>query len=128
MTNEPVDHMPRKKWPHLKNGLKQTCPKCGDARLFQKYIVPIEACPSCGQDWRHIRAELAPSWAAMTISAHVVALIYHLFIFDNGWAQWQQTLAAMVIAIIICLIALPPMKGLFMAIAWLNRSEPPQTL
>ena len=120
--------MPIKKWPHLKNGLKQNCPKCGQAGLFRKYIVPIEICPSCGQDWRDIRAELAPSWAAMTISAHIVALVYHLFIFGNGWPYWLQTLSAMILAVIICLAALPPMKGLFMAIIWLGRDDSSETL
>jgi len=113
----------RKKWPHLKSGLKQTCPKCGDAPLFQKYLVPVETCENCSQDWSNIRSELAPAWAAMTISAHIVVLIYHFFIFGSGWPDWLQISVLMGIATAICLAALPPMKGLFMAIVWLNRSD-----
>jgi len=112
-----------KKWPHLKNGLKQCCPKCGNAPLFKAYLKPVDICASCEQDWSKTRAELAPAWAAMTIAAHIVILIYHFFIFGSGWPNWLQISVLMVIATAICLLALPRMKGLFIAIVWLYRTK-----
>lgn len=112
-----------KKWPHIKNGLKTRCARCGNAPLFQAYLKPVEICTSCGQDWRNIRSELAPAWAAMTLSAHIVVPIYHFFIFGSGWPNWMQILFLMVIATAICLAALPHMKGLFMALVWLFRID-----
>ena len=108
----------RKKWPHFKNGLKQSCPRCGDAPLFKAYLIPVDICSSCGQDWSKTRAELAPAWAAMTLAAHIVVLINHVFIFGAGWPQWLQILVLIILAVAICLAALPRMKGLFMAIVW----------
>jgi len=114
---------PRKKWPHLKNGLKQTCPKCGDAPLFKAYLQPVDSCTSCHQDWNKTRAELAPAWAAMTIAAHIVILIYHFFIFGSSWPDWLQISILIALAVIICLATLPRMKGLFMAIIWLTGAD-----
>jgi len=123
MNNDHINQMPRKKWPHIKNGLKETCPKCGDAALFESYLKPVKTCKSCGYDWSKIRAELGPAWAAMTLSAHIVVPIYHFFIFDSGWPNWLQISTLMIIATAICLLALPRMKGLFMGIVWLYRSD-----
>jgi len=122
--NEPsVNHRSHKKWPHIKNGLKQQCPGCGNAPLFKAYLKPVETCTSCGQDWSQIRAELGPAWAAMTLSAHIVIPIYHFFIFGSDWPNWLQVLVLMVIATAICLAALPRMKGLFMALVWYYRTD-----
>lgn len=123
MTDNSRNGRPPKKWPHLKNGLRSHCPRCGNAPLFQAYLKPVETCSSCGQDWRDIRSELAPAWAAMTLSAHIVVPIYHFFIFGSGWPNWAQILFLMLIATAICLVALPRMKGLFMALVWYYRID-----
>ena len=105
-------------WPRLGRGLRGRCPNCGVGKLFRAYLKPVEHCETCRTPWAKIRADLAPAWAAMTISAHVTVLIWHFFLFGTGLADWQVIGALCLIATTICLIALPPMKGLFMAIIW----------
>ena len=123
MTHDPANMNTRKKWPIFKRGLKQTCPNCAEAPLFKSYLKPVDNCAACGTAWKDVRADLAPSWAAMTIAAHIVVMIYHFFLFGSDMAQWLQTSIAMVLAIIICLAVLPPMKGLFMAIIWYHDTK-----
>jgi uncharacterized protein (DUF983 family) len=54
----------------------------------------------------------------MTIAAHVTVLVWHFFFWQADMPNWQLTSILSVIATAICLITLPPMKGLFMAIIW----------
>jgi uncharacterized protein (DUF983 family) len=107
----------------LGRGLRGTCPNCNSARLFRAYLKSVNTCPNCGERWADIRADLAPAWASMTIAAHIVVPIYHFVFFDSGLSTAVQTAALMALAIGICLIALPRMKGLFMAIVWAKGTQ-----
>ena len=105
-------------WPMLLHGMKLRCPRCGDGKLFRAYLTPVEQCSDCGQKWSHVRADLAPAWAAMTLSAQLTVLIWHFFFWGSDMPDWQLITYLCLIATVICLISLPPMKGLFMAIIW----------
>ena len=112
----PPQHEPI--WPRLWRGMKLRCPRCGRGKLFRAYLKPVEHCTACGQKWGDVRADLAPAWAAMTLSAHITVLIWHFFFWGTEMADWQLITCLSVIAAAICLMSLPPMKGLFMAIIW----------
>jgi len=105
-------------WPRLWRGLKLRCPRCGQGKLFRAFLKPVEHCSNCEQRWGDVRADLAPAWAAMTISAHFTVAIWHFLFWGADIPAWQLTSYLCVIGTIIALLALPPMKGLFMAIIW----------
>ena len=105
-------------WPKLWRGMKLRCPRCGDGKLFRSFLKPVEHCSNCGQRWDHIRADLAPAWAGMTISAHITVAIWHFIFWRTDMPSWQLITYLCVIATVIALVSLPPMKGLFMAILW----------
>jgi len=109
--NEPI-------WPKLWRGMRMRCPRCNQGKLFRSYLKPVEHCSNCNQPWAHVRADLAPAWAAMTISAHVTVLIWHFFFWGTNMANWMLLTILCSLATAICLISLPAMKGLFMAIIW----------
>lgn len=105
-------------WPRLWRGMKLRCPRCGRGKLFRSFLKPVKHCSNCDQRWDGVRADLAPAWAAMTISAHLTVAIWHFFFWGKDMPSWQLTASLCVIATVIALLALPPMKGLFMAIIW----------
>lgn len=107
-------------------GILMKCPRCGEGRLFQSYLKPVSQCESCGKNWTNVRADLAPAWAAMTLSAHVIIVVYHFFFFDAPIANWLTTLALVGIAVLMSLLTLPSFKGFFMALVWWNRMEDQQ--
>ncbi len=109
-------------WPRLWRGMKLRCPRCGTGKLFRAYLKPVAQCSNCDKKWEHVRADLAPAWASMTIAAHVTVLVWHVFFWQTDMPNWQLTSILSVIATGICLIALPSMKGLFMAIIWAKRT------
>jgi len=113
---DPVQH--GSVWPRIWRGITLRCPRCGEAKLFRAYLKPVQNCANCGQRWDHIRADLAPAWAAMTLSAHVIVLIWHFFLWGNRFSD-AVTIAILCLgATAICLVTLPSFKGLFMAILW----------
>ena len=105
-------------WPRIWRGMKLRCPRWGEGKLFRSYLKPVENCANCDQRWGHVRADLAPAWAAMTIAAHIVVLIWHFLFWNTDMPNWQLLSILCGLAVAICLIDLPPMKGLFMAIIW----------
>ncbi len=105
-------------WPCMWRGMKLRCPSCGGGKLFRSYLKPVDHCSNCNQRWEHVRADLAPAWAAMTLAAHLTVLIWHFFFWRTEIPSWQLTLILSAIGTLICLISLPMMKGLFMAIVW----------
>ena len=105
-------------WPRLFHGMKLRCPRCGQGKLFRSYLKPVENCANCGQQWGNVRADLAPAWAAMTLAAHVTVAIWHFFFWKTEMPSWQLISILCVVATTVCLITLPMMKGLFMAIIW----------
>lgn len=107
-------------WPRLWRGMKLRCPRCGQGKLFRSYLKPVACCSNCDQAWGHVRADLAPAWAAMTLAAHITVLIWHFFFWRTDMPDWQLISALAAIATFICLASLPPMKGLFMAIVWVK--------
>ena len=73
-----------------------------------------------------MRADLAPAWASMTLSAHIIILVYHFFFFDKPIANWLATTIMVAIATLISLLTLPSFKGFFLALVWWNRMEEQQ--
>ena len=113
-------------WAAFFRGARLKCPRCNEGRLFESYLKPVKPCGQCGKRWDTVRADLAPAWAAMTLSAHVIIVVYHLFFFDAPIANWLATSILIVIAALICLLTLPSFKGIFMALVWWNRMEKQQ--
>lgn len=118
--------LPATKWAAFRRGARSKCPKCGEEALFRAYLKPVAACPNCHKDWENVRADLAPAWASMTLSAHVIIVIYHFFFFDKPIANWLAISIMIAIATGICLLTLPSFKGFFMAIVWWNKMEKEQ--
>ncbi len=125
-THDPIIDLPRNKWVAFGRGAKLRCPKCNQEKLFQSYLKPVVACPTCRKDWENVRADLAPAWASMTLSAHVIIVIYHFFFFDKPISNFVAISSLIMIATAICLLTLPSFKGFFMALVWWNRMEKEQ--
>ena len=106
------------KWTAMRRGLKGDCPKCDDAKLFQSYLKPVNHCPSCGENWEDVRADDGPAWASMLIAGHVLAPFFYFITFRTELPDWIRTLALVIVGVVMCLVALPRMKGLFMAWIW----------
>lgn len=53
-------------------GFRQTCPRCGQSRLFGKFLKTNDQCAACRQELGHIRADDFPPYLTMVVVGHIV--------------------------------------------------------
>jgi len=102
----------------IKRGLKLQCPKCGGAPLFRAYLKPVETCENCKHNWSTVRADDGPAWATMLVVLHLLAPLFHYLTFKSGLPTYAPILILSGLGLLLCLLILPRMKGLFMALIW----------
>ena len=99
-------------------GILGSCPRCGEAQLFRKWLKPVDRCPSCMVDLTHQRADDFPAYIAILLTGHLTAPIIIMLSLD-----FDLTLSAM-LAIIVPLVLvlmlgmLQPAKGAVIAVQW----------
>jgi uncharacterized protein (DUF983 family) len=98
---------PRSVWDALKRGGRQTCPACGSGALYSSYLKVNAACPGCGEELHHHRADDAPPYFTMTIVGHVVVA--------GDGVIWLPLLVLM------SLWLLPRVKGALVGLQWALR-------
>ncbi|MFM5893384.1 MAG: DUF983 domain-containing protein, partial [Novosphingobium sp.] len=76
--------IPKPTLPHslgaaILRGARGLCPRCGKAKLFRRFLKPIEVCPHCHQDWTYQRADDMPPYISILITGHVLAPVIIYF-------------------------------------------------
>jgi len=114
----PASILPRSFSAAMLRGLRCTCPRCGSAGLFRRWLKPVDRCTACGADWTPQRADDFPAYIAIIVTGHLLApiMIGLALDFDLG----PLALAAIVFptAIAMMLAMLQPAKGLVIALQW----------
>lgn len=119
MTHDLADDRPLK--PALMRGFRRRCPACGQGRMFDGYLKVRPACPACGEEFFHHRADDGPAYLTILIVGHLMApLILWAFI---KWRPEPLTLAAIftVGCVALSLYLLPRLKGALVALQWSRR-------
>lgn len=115
------DTVDRAVWPAMLRGWRQTCPCCGEGKLYKSYLKVSDACGVCGTELHHHRADDAPPYFVMTITAHVV--IGGIFFIEKNFTvdPWLQLAIWTPILLLMSLWLLPRVKGLLVAYQWALR-------
>jgi uncharacterized protein (DUF983 family) len=69
----------------LARALRQRCPACGGAPIFERRFVLVRECPSCGLE---IRSREPNTWFFMYVSTAAITgvfLLLYLFALPRGW-------------------------------------------
>ena len=56
----------------LFRGALLKCPACGRGAMFRRYLKVADACPACGEELHHHRADDAPAYFTIVIVGHIV--------------------------------------------------------
>ena len=102
----------------LLRGIRGKCPRCGEARLFGKFLKPIAVCPRCHQDWTHHRADDMPPYISILITGHVLVPVIIYFGAVSDMSMWQALAICLVLASVLMLGLLQPAKGGVIALQW----------
>ena len=108
-------------WTAVKRGWRQKCPACDTGALYYKYLKVNDRCPSCGEELHHHRADDAPPYFTMLITAHVVVggilAVQQLYAPET----WVQLAIWMPLLVILSLWLLPRIKGALIGYQWACR-------
>jgi len=101
-----------------RGGLRCTCPRCGEAKLFRKWLKPVDSCPACGQDWSLQRADDFPPYISILVTGHLMAPLLILLMLDFHLSPWATAAIIVPAAIATMLGVLQPAKGAIIAAQW----------
>ena len=106
----------------LGRGIMGRCPRCGTGRLFQAYLKPVGACAHCDAPWAEIRADDGPAWATILVVGHILAPLVIAVTRDETHPTWLLLSGLITLAVALCLVLLPRLKGGFIALIWRMRA------
>ncbi|WP_343061303.1 DUF983 domain-containing protein [Novosphingobium flavum] len=115
----------------LARALRGRCPRCGEARLFARWLKPEPACPACGQDWSHQRADDFPAYIAILVTGHLLAPVIIAMVADFDLSPAAVAAILLPSAVVMMLAMLQPAKGGVIAAQWwhglngFTRERPP---
>ncbi len=115
------DDEPRDTRQALLRGVMMKCPACGEGAMMEKYLEVAHACPACGTELYHHRADDGPAWATILITGHIMAPLM-LTIFEVFRPKgWVMALGFSVFFVLLSLYLLPRIKGAFVGLQWAKR-------
>lgn len=97
------------------------CPRCGEGKMFGRFLKVRDHCEACGQELFHHRADDAPPYVVMMIVGHVViaAMLYVEILYSP--AMWVHAALWGPLAILMSFALLQPVKGGLVGLQWANR-------
>ena len=102
----------RDAWRSIRLGAKGLCPACGEGKIFRAYLKVNDACPQCGEELHHHRADDAPPYLTIFVVGHIVGTL--MLLTEEFWPDAPIWLHAMIwptLVLMLSLWLLPIMKG-----------------
>ena len=112
--------LPRTFFATLLRGALGRCPRCGEGKLFRKWLKPVDSCAHCGLDISGQRADDLPAYIGIFVTGHLLAPVIIALV--TGFDLSLTALLAIIItlAIIMLIGLLQPSKGAVIALQWWN--------
>ncbi len=122
-THEPSKRLPsRDTWTAIKRGLRGRCPSCGRGRILHGYSKVVEACPACGEEMHHHRADDLPPYITIFAVGHILGAL--MLVADDIWPNLPIPTHFMIwptLCVVLSLLLLPVFKGGLVAYQWALR-------
>ena len=99
-------------------GLRGRCPACGNGRMFRKFLKVNDACPQCGEELHHHRADDFPAYLVIVIVGHILVPIVLAVETEVAPAYWVHALLWGPAVLGMTLGLLQPVKGAIVAMQW----------
>ena len=87
------------------------------------YLTVRHACPVCGTELFHHRADDGPAWATILITGHLLAPLMLIVFIAWRPAGWQMALGFSAVFVALSLYLLPRLKGVFVGVQWAKRMD-----
>jgi uncharacterized protein (DUF983 family) len=92
-------------------GLRNRCPVCGEAPVFQGFLRVVPECGHCGTPLGRLRADDAPPYFTILLVGHL--LVPGVLWVEKVWepAMWLHMVVWLPLFTILCTLVLRPVKG-----------------
>ncbi len=110
--------LPRAIGEALWRGFRGGCPACGEGRMFRAYLKVADACPHCGEELHHHRADDFPAYLVIVIVGHILVPIVLAVETEIAPALWISMTLWPSAALAMTLGLLQPVKGAVVAAQW----------
>jgi uncharacterized protein (DUF983 family) len=121
MTTEQNIVSDRELKPAMLRGWRRRCPKCGSGPLLKGYLKVRDACPVCGEEMSHHRADDGPAYLTILIVGHIMAP--SILVIFTKFRPDPMVLATgfSIGCVALSLYLLPRLKGAMVAFQWAKR-------
>ena len=103
-------------------GLKGCCPRCGEGRLFSRFLTVAPRCDSCGLDYSFADAGDGPAVFVILIIGFIVVGLALWTEVSYGAPLWLHFLLWIPLTLVLSLTALRLIKGLLIALQYRNKA------
>jgi uncharacterized protein (DUF983 family) len=107
----------------VRTGLRCRCPRCGEGRLFSRFLTIEARCDACGLDFSFADPADGPAFFVMSgIGIVVIALwaVWVVAVHPPIWAQFAVVMPALLGG---CLAGLRPTKAWLVAEQYVHKAE-----
>ena len=98
--------------------LRLVCPRCGNGKLFGKWLKVNPQCSECGQELHHERAQDFPPYIVIMIVGHVVVTALMIAEANTDWSLTTHLLVWIPVTIVMSLLLMQPVKGAVVGLQW----------
>jgi len=86
--------------------------------MFRRYLKVVDACPHCGEELHHHRADDAPPYFTIVIVGHIVVGLVLAVEMAYRPPLWVHAALWLPLTLILALTVLPIVKGALVALQW----------
>ena len=96
------------------------CPRCGDGKLFRKWLKPVDRCSVCDLDITGQRADDLPAYIGIFVSGHLLAPVIITLVVSYSLSPMELLAIIIPLALVMLIALLQPSKGAVIALQWWN--------
>ena len=119
LSTQPYE-LPANIWQALGRGVLCKCPRCGQGKLFRKWLKPVDICAHCGLDISGQRADDLPAYIGIFVTGHLLAPVIIALITGFALSVWMLLAIIIPLAVIMLIGLLQPSKGAVIGLQWWN--------
>ena len=104
----------------LLRGARCRCPRCGEAKLFRRWLKPVDQCPHCALDISGQRADDLPAYIGIFVTGHLLAPVIIALVMNFALGPLALLGIIIPLAVVMLVGLLQPSKGAVIALQWWN--------
>jgi uncharacterized protein (DUF983 family) len=114
----------RDKWLWIyRTGLHGHCPRCGEGKMFRRWLKVADRCEVCGLDYEFATPDDGPAFFSLCFIAFPLLFLVVWFEVALNPPWWGHLVVSGPLMIVPCLLALQPIKGWLVASQYVNKAQ-----